>query len=482
MAELTKETPKATAEAPTKVPFYKNRKVWLCVVWAAFFLIWFMPTPAGLTLAGKHAMAVVVLTIGMWLTKAVPPAVGSMIMLGVVAVFMRNEIKASELFSYWSSETIWFVLTCFAFAAIMQKSGLGNRLATIVFSIKNQLLLNLAILGLNFLFSLVGMAASLPKLTLLFPILLSIATMSGLDKKNSNVRRVALMINLLANTTGVLIYTGFNLNTTLGTIGGFKMNYTLWLRDVFVPALAGNIVMFLVIYLMYRPKKGEATFDFAKAAEMRHSLGKMKPIEWKTIVWFLIAILFWATGGKTGIGAGFATLLVVGMLCLPKIGIINFKEFVNSISWPTVFMIMGVLAFGALGKTGFTKWLVGSVMPKSLPFSPIISLLIVCFMIEILHIVLGSIGSSMALLIPVMVGIAPVIGVSSECIAIITYMVIVFQAFFPYQNVAFVAGLGYDLWEEKDLIKTGTVLFFLVPILFSVVLYPFYGAMGWLIH
>ncbi len=469
------------AKTPEKLPLLKNKKFWLVVVWALFFAIWFMPTPAGLEVAGKHAMAVVVLTIGMWLTKAVPPAVGSMIMLGIVAVFMRDEIPAAKLFGYWTQETMWFIITCFAFAAIMKKSGLGQRLSTIVFSIKSPLLLNFAILVLSFIFSLVGMAASLPKLTLLFPILLSIATLSGLDKTNTHVRRVAIMINLLANTTGVLLYTGFSLNPTLGTLGGFDMNYTLWLKDVMPIALAGNLLLFFVVYFMYMPKKNEPGFAYDKMTTMRKELGKVTGVEWKAIVWFLIAIAFWATGGKTGIGAGFATLLVVGLMCLPKIGIISFKEFADSVNWPTVFMIMGVLAFGSLGSTGFTTWLVEKIMPASLPSSPMISLLIIAFLIEILHIALGSIGTSMALLVPVLVSIAPSVGVTGECMAIVAYMCIVFQAFFPYQNVAFVAGLSYDLWEEKDLLRTGIVLFFLVPILFAVVLYPFYGAMGWIL-
>lgn len=470
-----------TKSVPAKAPLFKNKQFWLIVVWVLFFLLWFMPTPEGLTVAGKHAMAVVVLTIGMWLTKAVPPAVGSMIMLGIVSVFMRSEIEAATLFKYWTQETMWFIITCFAFAAIMKKSGLGHRLSTIVFSIKNPLLLNFAILVLSFIFSLVGMAASLPKLTLLFPILVSIATLSGLDKDNTNVRRIAVMINLLANTTGVLLYTGFSLNPTLGTVGGFDMNYTLWLKEVMPLALAGNLLLFFVIYFMYMPRKSEAGFDHEKITAMRKELPAVSGLEWKAIVWFLIAIAFWATGGKTHIGAGFATLLVVGLMCLPKIGIISFKEFADSVNWPTVFMIMGVLAFGAMGSTGFTKWLVQKIMPATLPSSPMVCLLIICFLIELFHIALGSIGTSMALLVPVMVSIAPSIGIDGKCMAIVTYMCIVFQSFFPYQNVAFVAGLSYNLWEEKDLLKTGIVLFFLVPLLFAVVMYPFYTHMGWIL-
>lgn len=464
-----------------KVPLYKNKQFWLVVIVAAFLAIWFMPPLEGLTRPGQHALAVVILTIGLWLSKAVPPGVGSLIMLGIVSVFMRNELPAAKLFNYWTQETIWFIITCFVFATVMKKSGLGHRLSTIVFSIKSPLLLNIAIAVVNLVFSILGMAVSLPKLTLLFPILVSIATLSGLDKQSNHVRRLAIMINLMANTTGALVYTGFSMNPAMAPLGGFEMNYTTWLLNVTFPAFVGNIVLFLVIYFMYRPRKGEGGFDFGQISEMRKELGPMKPVEWHAVFWFAVALLFWATAGKTGIGAGFATVLVVGAMCLPKVGIINFKEFLDSIQWPTVFMLMGVLAFGALGATGFTKWLVARLMPSTLPASPMISLLLICFLVEILHIPLGSIATSMALLIPVLIGVGPSIGVSPVCITIVTYMCILFQAFFPYQNVAFVAGLSYGLWEEKDLVKTGIVLFFLVPIVFSIILYPYYVYMGWIL-
>lgn len=475
---MAKENSISTTEG---TPIYKNKMLWFTVVWIAFFAIWFMPTPDGLTTAGQHAMAVVVLTIGLWLVKVAPPAVGSMIMLGVVAVFMKDELSAKVLFNYWTQETMWFVITCFAFSVVMEKSGLGHRLAVIVFSIKNAFILNLAIMFLNFLFSFVGMAVGLPKMALLYPILTSMVAMSGLDKNNMHVRRLAIMITVLANTTGVLLYTGFMMNATLGQLGGFDMNFNLWITDVLVPAICGNMAIFLVIYFMFRPKKDEQGFAHSEIVKMRKELPPIQKAEWKAIMWFTIVILALVTSSTTGIGAGFAVLLIVGLLCLPKIGMMNFKEFVNSVSWPTVFMVMGVLAFGALGTTGFNNWLVDKIMPSTMPSNKMLSLLLICFLVEILHIVLGSIGTNMALLIPVLAGLAPGIGVSPECISVMAYMCIIFQAFFSYQNVIFVAGLSYNMWEEKDLIKIGLVMFFLVPILFAVVLFPYYNFKGWIL-
>lgn len=471
----------AEEQALKKTPFYKDKFVQMVVVCVLALIVAFMPTPAGLTPAGQHAMGVVVFTIGMWLVKAVPPGLTSIIMIGIVTVFMREEITSDALLGYWTKETIWFIIISFAFAAVMKKTGLGNRLATIIFSIRNPFLLNLAILVLNFVFSLLGMATALPKIALLFPLLVSISTLSGLDKQNTNVRRLALQINLLSSSTGVLLYTGFSINTTLAPLAGFETNYTQWLGEVTPLAIVGNLLIFFITYFMYMPKKGEPTFDFDHVDTMRKDLGKVTTPEIKAIVWIAILIAFWATGGTTGIKAGFICLLIVGLMCLPKIGVMTFKDMLDSINWGTVFMIMGVLAFGALGSTGFTQWLVDTVMPSSLPGGTIMHLIIICYAIELLHIVLGSVSTSMSLMIPVLVTIAPMIGVSGKCIAIICYCMLMFQAFFPYQNVAFVAGGSYNLWDDSDLLKIGIVSFVIMPIVFAVLCFPFYSLMGWVL-
>ena len=462
-----------------KYKVLENKVFLLGFAFLVGIVLWFMPTPSGLSVPGQHALAVVISTVLLWVSKTVPTGVGSLLMIGVVICFMP-EVEPSKFLGFWSQDTMWFVLVCFIFGAIMETSGLGKRLATFVFSLRSLFLIDMALFGLNTLFSIVGMAASFPKLVLLFPLVTSVAVFSGLSKEDPYVRHVAMMINVLANGTGVLVYSGFSLNPALGPLGGFTANYTTWFQMFFVPALVLNVISFFILYFLFLPPRGSKGFDVEQIKEQRSQLGPLKKEEIKAIVWLAIAVLLWSTSGITGLQTGFAAVLVAALIMLPGIGMLTFKEFIDKTSWNTVFMLMGVLAIGALGSTGFAKWIWGHILPANMPKNPMISLILISFLVEILHIPLGSIGTTQALAIPTLAGLSSSLGMSNILLSIVAYLSIVSQFFFIYQNAALVAGQGFGLWTAKDIFKFGAVMFVVTPLVLGVVLYPWWVYMGWI--
>jgi di/tricarboxylate transporter len=458
-----------------------DRKVcWLGLSAIAGSLLWFMPTPEGLTVAGQHSLAVVIFTVLLWVSGAVPTGVGSLLMIGIVTCLMRKDVDTARFLSFWSQDTMWFVLMCFMFGIIMSKSGLGNRLATCVFSIRNLLLIDISLLLLNFLFSVIGMSSIFPKLALLMPLAVAVAAMSSMSKDDPYIRHVALMINIFANHTGLLVYSGFIMNPALGPLGGFDVDYIAWLEWFFVPALVYNVVSFAVVYFMFAPPEGSRGFDPEVIRARRRELGKVSVEEIKAVMWLLLAVGLWVSSVWTDIPTGYAAVLVAAMILLPGIGLVTFKEYVAQTDWNMVFMLMGVLSIGALGSTGFPDWLWGHILPNEMPGNSMLALMIFSFLVEILHIPLGSVGTTQALAIPSLVKYGAGLGLSEILVSIVAYISIVGQFFFAYQNAALVAGLGFGLWKPRDIAKFGMVMFFVTPVVLGVVLYPWWVFMGWI--
>jgi len=451
---------------------------WLAFAAAVGLGLWFMPVMSGLTVTGQHALAVVLFTVLLWISGATPTGVAALLMMSIVLCFMP-EVKPATFLGFWTQDTMWFILVCFMFSAILETSGLGKRLTVYVFSIRSLILVDLALLGLNTLFSALGMNASFPKLALLFPLVTSIALISGMAKDDPYVRHLAIMINVLANTTGTLVYSGFVMNPALGPLGGFSVNYSTWLQWFFVPALAYTLISFAAIYLLFLPPKG-AHFDSNAARDELKRLGPVSGAEKKAIFWLTVAVTMWATGGITGLPTGFAAVLVASFILLPRIGMLTFKEYVQKTDWNAVFMLMGVLAIGTLGSTGFAKWIWGHILPEHMPGSPMVALTIISFLVEILHIPLGSTATSQALAVPSLAEYASTFGASNVLVSFVTYMSIVGQQFFPYQNAALVVGLGYGLWKPIDILKFGGVMFFVTPLTMGVLLWPWWVYMGWI--
>jgi len=471
-------SPAGAPDAPG-VSFWMDGKLrWLIVAAAAGLTVWFMPGMPGLARVGQQALAVVLFTVLLWISGAVPPAVGSMLMMAIVLCFMPD-MKAAVFLSFWTQDTMWFILLCFIFSSMLEVSGLGRRLALYVFSLRSLIRVDLALLGMNALFSAVGMNASFPKLSLLLPLVTSMALLSGMEKDDPYVRHLAIMITVLANTTGTLVYSGFSMNPALGPLGGFEVNYTSWLHWFFVPSLVYASASFIVIYVLFLPPKGKS-FDPEIAGKQRRELGPVTFQEKKAMTWLSLAVLLWVTGGFTGIKTGFAALLVGTCVLLPRIGMLTFKDFIQKTDWNAVFMLMGVLAIGTLSVTGFAGWIWGHILPERLSDNPLISISAISALVQLMHIPLGSTATTQALAIPSLADYASAIGVSRICISFVAHLSIIGQYFFVYQNAALVVGLGYGLWRPRDIVKYGLGMFVVTPLTLGVLLYPWWAYMGWI--
>jgi di/tricarboxylate transporter len=440
--------------------------------------IWFMPPLVGLTSTGQHAMAVVLMTVLLWITEAVPTGVAALLMIGIVLCFIP-EVPPRTFLEFWTSDTMWFILVCFIFSAIVEISGLGHRLAIYVFSLRRLFLIDVGLLMITALFSVVGMNSAFPKMALLLPLVVSFGVLSKMSKENPYLRHLAFMIAVLSTNTGLLIYPGFSFNLVLGRMGGFSVDYGTWFTWFFVPSLVFTLVSFAVIYFLFLPPRGEH-FDAKVELEALSQIGPMTGPEIKTIVWLVATVTLWATGSWTGIAAGWLAVLVAAGMMLPGIGLISFKQFAEKTNWNVVFMLMGILAIGDLSSTGFARWIWDHILPTTMPHNPMLSLMAISAMAELLHIPLGSLGTSMALAVPSLSAYGQTIGMSKELVSFVTFVTVVGQYFFSYQNAGLIFGLAYGLWKASDVLKYGLVMFFVTPLTLGVLLYPWWLHMGWI--
>ncbi|MDH4275552.1 MAG: anion permease, partial [Gammaproteobacteria bacterium] len=99
------------------------------VAWVAFFIIlWAMPTPEGLTVAGKATLAVVVWACIMWITEAIPPGIAG-ILIPMLLVLGGATDKFPKAASGFTTPVVFLCLAAFLFAAVMQAAGLDKRIA-----------------------------------------------------------------------------------------------------------------------------------------------------------------------------------------------------------------------------------------------------------------------------------------------------------------------------------------------------------------
>src|SRR5262249_31021096 len=173
----------------TRKPFWKGTAsrlpypLALLALGIGFLLLLTMPTPQGLTVQGKHAIAIFLLCMMMWLWGRIPLAITSL--LAIVLLPMAGVMKAGRAYALFGNEAVFFILGAFILAAALMSTGLSSRLALGILeragNTPRSLIIAIFLLnvGLAFIMSEHAVAA------MIFPIIVEIVQAMKLKPKQS---------------------------------------------------------------------------------------------------------------------------------------------------------------------------------------------------------------------------------------------------------------------------------------------------------
>ena len=103
---------------------------------AVLFVLWFLPTPQGLSLEGWHFLAIFLAVIIGLVIEPVPAALVGLVGISVVALLgLAGKTPAANVkwaLSGFSNSTIWLIFAAFMFAMGYQKTGLGKRISLVM--------------------------------------------------------------------------------------------------------------------------------------------------------------------------------------------------------------------------------------------------------------------------------------------------------------------------------------------------------------
>lgn len=92
-----------------------------------FAFIYAMPTPIGLSYAGKMALAVFLTALTLWVSESIPNYAVSLLV--IVALPLTGAWTEEQALGVLGYEVIWLTFAAFIIASGMEKSGLARRMA-----------------------------------------------------------------------------------------------------------------------------------------------------------------------------------------------------------------------------------------------------------------------------------------------------------------------------------------------------------------
>lgn len=328
------------------------------------------PLAAASPLTARSA-AVVLVTLVLWSTGALPPFLTSLIFFGLVLIF--GLARPDLIFSGFGSAAVWLIVSGFIIGAAISSSGLGHRLAGVLAPLLAGSYARM-IIGLSLAASLLGfvMPSSVGRAVVMIPIGMALADRVGFRPGSRGRIGIAAALTLACNMPSFAILPANIPNMILAgaaeTLHGVSFGYTSYLALHF--PLLGILKLALMVTLVLalfpdriHPQEGLASGPEALAKDKPADAGAQKRVG----AILFATLLLWMTDSLHGINPAWIGLLTAVILLLPGIGVVAPKAFNASVDFGMVLFVAAALGLGALvNESGLGK-LVGETLQQVLP-------------------------------------------------------------------------------------------------------------------
>lgn len=397
-----------------------------------FAIIYTMPTPEGLSYAGKMALGVFVTALTLWVTESIPNY--SVSLLVIVALPLTGAWTEKQAMGVLGYEVIWLTFAAFIIASGMEKSGLAKRMALYLISkfgkSVNSILILLIII--NFLIAFV-VPSTTARAAMMFPIVLLVveAFEVNINDPKNNFGKLLALHGIQANnlsTAAIVTATSSQILAIsfIKDLTGHEVSWMEWFLASAPITILTLVSMFFIGKLLFKlPKSDSKTLDLGKIKDEYKKLGKMTINEKKALLIFTVTLVLWAMDSLQLKLFGFQLSLVMvallssALFFLPYVGILKWKE--AKISWNLLIFACGAYAGGvALDETGLASWGLDIVFNKigieNMSF--VVLFAVIMFIASFSHILFTSKTVRTIILIPTIIGIANATGYNPVALAL----------------------------------------------------------------
>ena len=426
---------------------------------AAAFIMLAQPFSADLSDTAHFMLGGILITLGIWVFKPfnLPYAVGGLFL----ALFsLITGLAPALVFSGLTQPAIWTLIPALFFGFVLQKTGLGNRIALTIVKLCRP-----SYASLVFAWVFIGLILSVltPSITVRVAIVIPIAVqccelckIKKGSKGNALILLTAFAMALIPGSgwlSGLLagpIIQGMY-NATPGIEG--IVTFNSWFNIMFLPMMLITVLVAVGSLIVLKPDEplSKDVIDKVK----KQPLEKMSFHEIISAIILVIVFLMFLTNRFHGIPDAAVCLAAVFLFFL--LGILEPKDFNAGVNWDLVIFIGMALSLGAIFTgTGISQWLAGIVVPALAPIAGNPWLFMFCVMISMFlwrFVDVATFIPTMAIMIPILPKIQAAYNINP--LVWIPVFVMAQNIFFmAYQNIWAMMTqtiAGDRAWDNKQL-------------------------------
>jgi anion transporter len=480
------------------------KPVWFIAAFAVFGAIMLLPIGADLSFSGQIALAVLGFAVIMWVSEAVTYPVSAVMIIGLLTICltfapapdgdstepMGSSAALGLALGGFSSSAVALVAAALALAAAMQATGLHKRLALLVLRLSGEktshILVGAIVISIVLAFFVPSATA---RAGAVVPILLGMVAAFGLAT-NSRLGALLLITAVQAVSiwnVGIKTAAAQNLVAVdfLETQMGTSVSWGQWFLWAAPWSAIMSVVLYFVMRWAIRPEVDRISGGKEVISRDLDELGKLSGKELRLIIVSVALLALWATEGTLHpFDSATVTIIAIGFLLTPKVGVLTWKSAEKLVNWGTlVVFAVGISLGTVLLSTGAAQWLsertFGALGIADMPLLAMIAL-VSAFTI-LIHLGFASATSLSSALIPVFIALAASIpnavngGIG---FVIIQQFVISFGFLLPVSAPQNMLAYGTGAFTTKQFLRAGiplTVIGYLLVLLFSATYWKWIG-------
>ena len=466
---------------------------------AALLAILALPTPAVLPVAGHRMLAIFVFAVIVWISEALDYAVSAIVIAGLMAfllgispnvanpkILIGTSAALTTAMSGFANTALTLVAAALFLAAAMTITGLDRRIALVILSRvgarTSRIVIGSIVVSTVLAFLVPGATA---RAAAVVPIMMGIIAAFGFNKKSRFAGLLMITAVQAVSIWNVGIKTAAAQNmVAVGFIQSLLKQDITWV-DWLIAAAPFSILMSIGLYaimmLMMPPETKEISGGQAAVQKSLSELGTITGREARLLILSLILLGFWATEGILHkFDSSTTTVIAIGFLFLPGIGVMDWRKANALIPWGTIVLFgVGISLGTAMLQTQAAQWLANLIVQwfglNALPIMTILG--VMAAFLVVIHLGFASATALASSMIPIVIAVLQKVqtpGLSVLGMTLVLQFVISFGFILPVNSPQGMVAYGTDTFIARDFIKTGIVITVLAYVLTLV-----FGATYW---
>lgn len=327
--------------------------------------------------AQVYVLFLLFLSIGLWITEAVPPFTVGLLIFGFLVFALGgyyHEIDPDNANKYvqkyvetWSNSVIWLMLGGFFMAEAMQKVGLDKTLFKLTIS-KFGSKPRFVLLGIMLVTAIFSMIMSNTATTAMM-IAAVIPFIDTLDKEAPFSKALLIGIPAAASLGGMGTIIGSPPNAiAVDALNnhGIMFGFLEWMIIAFPIAILLVVVFWGFLIKKYVPRVSTIDLGFLNDVDISSSSRLFMMKKRFVLAVLLLTLTLWLTSNLHGIPASAVSLLPIMLLTMFRI---VSGDDVRKLPWDTLMLVAGGLSLGlAIKETGLAEYYVSLLSDYNLNF------------------------------------------------------------------------------------------------------------------